>query len=83
MRQCTIKCPISLDTICNYSPFLDHKILQKLLSLQIKYSTFHEKCGLLQKYNIFANSVDPDEMLHIAASHLGLHCLQSSFLVTP
>ena len=22
-----------------------------------------------------ANSVDPDEMLHSAASHLGLHCL--------
>ena len=28
--------------------------------------------------NIFfisANSVDPDEMLHLAAFHLGLHCL--------
>ena len=24
---------------------------------------------------IFANSADPDEMLHYAAFHLGLHCL--------
>ena len=25
---------------------------------------------------IFANRADPDEMLHNAAFHLGLHCLQ-------
>ena len=24
---------------------------------------------------VFANSADPDEMLHYAAFHLGLHCL--------
>ena len=29
-----------------------------------------------------ANNVDPDEMLHIAASHLGLHCLLLSRLLT-
>ena len=27
-----------------------------------------------------ANSVDPDQMLHSAASDLGLHCLQRSHL---
>ena len=27
------------------------------------------------------NSVDPDQMLHSAASDLGLHCLTMSFLV--
>ena len=27
---------------------------------------------------VFANSVDPDEMPHNAAFHLGLHCLQKS-----
>ena len=26
------------------------------------------------KMGIFMNSVDPDEMLHYAAFHLGLHC---------
>ena len=30
-----------------------------------------------QKMGTPANSVDPDEMLHIAASHQGHHCLQS------
>ena len=25
---------------------------------------------------LFTNSVDPDEMQHYAAFHLGLHCLQ-------
>ena len=25
---------------------------------------------------VLANSTDPDEMLHYAAFHLGLHCLQ-------
>ena len=28
----------------------------------------------------FTNSVDPDEMQHYAAFHLGLHCLQKSHL---
>ena len=27
-------------------------------------------------YLFYLNSVDPDEMLHYAAFHLGLHCLQ-------
>ena len=27
-----------------------------------------------------ANSVDPDEMMHYAAFHLGLHCLLSIYL---
>ena len=30
---------------------------------------------LLKIAFILANSADPDEMLHIAAVHLGLHCL--------
>ena len=28
----------------------------------------------------FTNSVDPDEMQHCAAFHLGLHCLQKYWL---
>ena len=32
----------------------------------------------------FTNSVDPDEMQHYAAFHLGLHCLQKySFMGFP
>ena len=30
----------------------------------------------LKVYFVLANSADPDEMLHYAAFHLGLHCLQ-------
>ena len=30
----------------------------------------------LKIFFTFANSVDPDEMQHYAAFHLGLHCLQ-------
>ena len=30
----------------------------------------------LQIFFTFTNSVDPDEMQHYAAFHLGLHCLQ-------
>ena len=30
---------------------------------------------------LFANSGDPDQMLHSAASDLGLHCLQATFLM--
>ena len=30
----------------------------------------------LKIFFIFANSVEPDEMQHFAAFHLGLHCLQ-------
>ena len=34
-------------------------------------------CILLSEYLFtFTNSVDPDEMQHFAAFHLGLHCLQ-------
>ena len=29
----------------------------------------------LKIYFVLANSADPDEMLHYAAFHLGLHCL--------
>ena len=33
---------------------------------------------MLSEYLItFTNSVDPDEMQHDAAFHLGLHCLQN------
>ena len=31
---------------------------------------------LSDDYFMFTNSVDPDEMQHYAALHLGLHCLQ-------
>ena len=31
-------------------------------------------CKIIPVY--MANSVDPDQMLHVAASDLGLHCLQ-------
>ena len=30
----------------------------------------------LKTFFTFSNSVDPDEMQHYAAFHLGLHCLQ-------
>ena len=39
----------------------------------------HVRLDLLQFLNvvlILANSVDPDEMQHYAAFHLGHHCLQ-------
>ena len=29
---------------------------------------------------LFANRVDPDHMLHLAASDLGLHCLPNTLL---
>ena len=29
----------------------------------------------MKNFFVFANTVDPDEMLHHAAFHLGLHCL--------
>ena len=32
----------------------------------------------LKIFFTFTNSVDPDEMQHYAAFHLGLHCLQKS-----
>ena len=31
---------------------------------------------ILYSFVTFTNSVDPDEMQHYAAFHLGLHCLQ-------
>ena len=31
----------------------------------------------LKIFLTFSNSVDPDEMQHFAAFHLGLHCLQN------
>ena len=38
---------------------------------------FQKHCILLSKdLFTFSNSVDPDEMQHCAAFHLGLHCLQ-------
>ena len=36
----------------------------------------------LKIFFTFTNSVDPDEMQHHAAFHLGLHCLKYSFRVT-
>ena len=40
-----------------------------------------KKCILLSEYLFtFTNSVDPDEMQHYAALHLGLHCLQKTHL---
>ena len=33
-------------------------------------------CVHMSPKMMIANSVDPDVMLHYAASHLGLHCLQ-------
>ena len=35
---------------------------------------------LLRSFFDLANSVDPDEMLHDAAFHPGLHCLQKMHL---
>ena len=43
------------------SPIIISKIRIVFLSLKIVF--------------VLANSVDPDEMLHHAAFHLGLHCL--------
>ena len=38
---------------------------------------FKKYCILLTELHFtFTNSVDPDEMQHYAAFHLGLHCLQ-------
>ena len=62
-------CPIKLHTIkLGWSiPYIEGSqviILKKIivfLSLKIDF--------------VLANSVDPDEMLHYAAFHLGLHCL--------
>ena len=34
---------------------------------------------LEMKIDKLANSVDPDEVAHIEAAHLDLHCLPSSF----
>ena len=34
----------------------------------------------LKIFITFTNSVDPDEMQHYAAFHLGLHCLQNTSL---
>ena len=34
----------------------------------------------LKIFITFTNSVDPDEMQHYAAFHLGLHCLQNYLL---
>ena len=31
-------------------------------------------------FSTLTNSVDPDEMQHYAAFHLGLHCLQKSLI---
>ena len=36
--------------------------------------------SLRKTAKLFANSGDPDEMLHSAASDLGLHCLTSILL---
>ena len=36
---------------------------------------FQLKLNFSEYLFIFANSVDPDEMQHTAAFHLGLHCL--------
>ena len=38
---------------------------------------FKKYCILLSEdFFTFTNSIDPDEMQHYAAFHLGLHCLQ-------
>ena len=44
---------------------------------RVKHSTTEPLCSLLSlKINfVLANSADPDEMVHDAAFHLGLHCL--------
>ena len=36
----------------------------------------------LKNFFTFTNSVDPNEMQHCAAFHLGLHCLQKYLLNT-
>ena len=37
---------------------------------------FKKDCILLSEDLFYLNSVDPDEMQHNAAFHLGLHCMQ-------
>ena len=50
---------------------------QSNMPLQIFQSWVHKNSILLSEYLLtLTNSVDPDEMQHYAAFHLGLHCLQ-------
>ena len=50
-------------------------ILVYIEGLQVIISKFEIVLLSLKICFIFANSVDPDEMPHYAAFHLGLHCL--------
>ena len=45
--------------------------ISRVVRLCYKYLFF-----CLKNFFTFSNSVDPDEMQHYAAFHLGLHCLQ-------
>ena len=46
--------------------------MAKVLNIDLPLSLFHSGYYLT---TTLANSVDPDEMLHKAAFHHGLHCL--------
>ena len=61
--------PIYIDTISMGLSILYFKGSQ--VEFFLNYSVFLS----LKVVLILANSVDPDEMQHYAAFHLGLHCL--------
>ena len=68
--------PGVIDTKRIGSPFIS------LRSFRLEYSKY-DVFLFLKIVPIFANSEDPDEMLHFAAFHLGLHCLpQYPFMVS-
>ena len=57
-----------LNTICMGLPILNFK------GWQVKFLNY-DVFLYLKIVLMLANSVDPDEMQHYAAFHLGLHCL--------
>ena len=47
------------------------------------YNLQKQYCKLLSEFMFYLNSVDPDEMPHYAAFHLGLHWVYTVCVSTP
>ena len=58
---------------CTISPFC---VLRGLWSKFLNYDLFMS----LKSFFILTNRANPDEMMHYAATHLGLHCLPMNLL---